>query len=235
MITCLILEDEPLAMQLMAEYISKHSMLELKAQFHNPLEAITWLQQYSVDIIFLDIQLPGMTGMEFAKLLPKHQRIIFTTAYIDYALDSFSFHVIDYLLKPISFERFSQATQKLVERMQQPASNLYVTKNDTANYLPIKMGQSLMKIQYEEIQFIKAQKEYIQIHTQEQRYLLYKRMKDLAVTLPSSFIRIHHSFIINLNYLQKTGAHYVQIGEAILPISASYKQALQKKLHQHLL
>jgi len=235
MITCLILEDEPLAMQLMAEHISKHSMLDLKAQFHDPLEAITWLQQHSVDIIFLDIQLSGMTGMEFAKLLPKHQRIIFTTAYIDYALDSFSFHVIDYLLKPISFERFTQATQKLMESMQQPTTNLYIIKNDSANYLPIKMGPSLLKIQYEEIQFIKAQKEYVQIHTQEQRYLLYKRMKDLAMVLPSSFIRIHHSFIINLNYLQKTGAHYVQIGEAILPISASYKQALQKKLHQHLL
>lgn len=232
-ITCLIVEDEPLAMQLMDDYIRKLPMLQLKGKCYDALEAMEMLKQQKVDVIFLDINMPALSGLEMAALIPKDQRIIFTTAYAEHALDSFSFHVIDYLLKPISFKRFLQAIQKLqlhifpVEPIEIP--------NKEPDLLFIKSGRTVINIRFSDILFIEAHKEYLQIHTHQQKHLVYKRMKDMAASLPASFIRIHNSYIINLQHLQKTDVQSVQIGEKELPVSSSYKEALQTKLKEYLL
>lgn len=232
-ITCLIVEDEPLAMQLMEDYIRKLPLLHLKGKCYDALDAIEFLKNNTADVIFLDINMPALSGLEMAALIPKNQRIIFTTAYAEYALDSFSFHVIDYLLKPVSFKRFLQAIQKL--QLHLLPSKTVEPPVKEPDLLFIKTGRTVIHIAYADILFIESNREYLQIHTKHQKHMIYKRMKDMAAALPPSFIRIHHSFIINLTYLQKTGTDYVQIDERVLPISSTYKAAFQKKMNEHIL
>lgn len=232
-ITCLIVEDEPLAMQLLEDYIRKLPMLQLKGKCYDALEALELLKQQKVDVIFLDINMPALSGLEMAALIPKDQRIIFTTAYAEHALDSFSFYVIDYLLKPVSFKRFLQAIQKLQLQIQ-PAESIETSAKEP-DLLFIKSGRTVINICFTDIQYIEAHKEYLQIHTKDQKHLVYKRMKDMAASLPASFIRIHNSYIINLQHLQKTNVQSVQIGDKELPVSSSYKEILQDKLKAYLL
>jgi two-component system LytT family response regulator len=232
-ITCLIVEDEPLAMQLMEDYIRKLPILHLKGKCYDALEAMEWLKHQKADVIFLDINMPALSGLEMAALIPKDQRIIFTTAYAEHALDSFSFHVIDYLLKPVSFKRFLQAIQKLQLQIQ-PFEPIELTAKEP-ELLFIKSGRTVINIRFTDIQYIEAHKEYLQIHTKDQKHLVYKRMKDMAASLPASFIRIHNSYIINLQHLQKTNVQSVQIGDKELPVSSSYKESLQEKLKAYLL
>ncbi len=232
-ITCLIVEDEPLAMQLMEDYIRKLPMLHLKGKCYDALEAMEWLKHQKADVIFLDINMPALSGLEMAALIPKDQRIIFTTAYAEHALDSFSFHVIDYLLKPVSFKRFLQAIQKLQLQIQ-PVELIESTAKEP-ELLFIKSGRTVINIRFTDILYIEAHKEYLQIHTKDQKHLVYKRMKDMATSLPASFIRIHNSYIINLQHLQKTNVQSVQISNKELPVSSSYKEALQIKLKEYLL
>jgi two-component system, LytTR family, response regulator len=232
-ITCLIVEDEPLAMQLMEDYIRKLPILHLKGKCYDALEAMEWLKRQKADVIFLDINMPALSGLEMAALIPKDQRIIFTTAYAEHALDSFAFHVIDYLLKPVSFKRFLQAIQKLQLQIQ-PAETIEI-RDKEPELLFIKSGRTVINIRFTDILYIEAHKEYLQIHTKDQKHLVYKRMKDMATSLPDSFIRIHNSYIINLQHLQKTNVQSVKIGDKELPVSSSYKEALQTKLKEYLL
>ncbi|MBL0883513.1 MAG: response regulator transcription factor [Chitinophagaceae bacterium] len=233
LITCLIVEDEPLAMQLMEDYIRKLPMLHLKGKCYDALEAMEWLKHHKADVIFLDINLPALSGLEMAALIPKDQRIIFTTAYAEHALDSFAFHVIDYLLKPVSFKRFLHAIQKLQLQIRTFETNDIPAKEP--DLLFIKSGRTVINIRFTDILYIEANKEYLQIHTKDQKHLVYKRMKDMAASLPASFIRIHNSYIINLQHLQKTDVQSVQINDKELPVSSSYKEALQAKLKGYLL
>jgi DNA-binding LytR/AlgR family response regulator len=232
-ITCLIVEDEPLAMQLMEDYIRKLPILHLKGKCYDALEAMEWLKHQKVDVIFLDINMPALSGLEMAALIPKDQRIIFTTAYAEHALDSFAFHVIDYLLKPVSFKRFLQAMQKLQLQIQ-PVETIEIPAKEP-ELLFIKSGRTVINIRFTDILYIEAHKEYLQIHTKDQKHLVYKRMKDMVTSLPDSFIRIHNSYIINLQHLQKTNVQSVQISDKELPVSSSYKEALQTKLKEYLL
>lgn len=233
-ISCLIIEDEPPAMQLLEDYIRKLPMLELKGKFYDAIEALEYLKKQPADIIFLDINLPGLSGLELAELIPKDQKIIFTTAYAEHALDSFSFHVIDYLLKPVSFKRFLQAIQKLQLHVSpSPVKEIQPAKQD--ELLFIKTGRTVIRIQFSDIIYIEAHKEYLCIHTGRQKHLVYKRMKEMAASLPDSFVRIHNSYIINLRHVQKLGQQLVEVGGRELPVSAGYKEAFQQHIQQHMM
>ncbi|MBW0177957.1 LytTR family DNA-binding domain-containing protein [Sediminibacterium sp.] len=233
-ISCLIIEDEPPAMQLLEDYIRKLPMLELKGKFYDAIEALEYLKKQPADIIFLDINLPGLSGLELAELIPKDQKIIFTTAYAEHALDSFSFHVIDYLLKPVSFKRFLQAIQKLQLHVSpSPVKEIQSAKQD--ELLFIKTGRTVIRIQFSDIIYIEAHKEYLCIHTGRQKHLVYKRMKEMAASLPDSFVRIHNSYIINLRHVQKLGQQLVEVGGRELPVSAGYKEAFQQHIQQHMM
>lgn len=233
-ITCLIIEDEPPAMQLLEDYIRKLPMLELKGKFYDGLEALEYLKKNTVDVIFLDINLPALTGLEMAALIPKEQKIIFTTAYAEYALDSFSFHVVDYLLKPVSFKRFLLAIQKLQTYISSPAvKEVPAQKQDQLLFL--KTGRTVIKIQFSEIVYIEAHKEYLCIHTTQQKHLVYKRMKEMAASLPDSFVRIHNSYIVNLQHVKKMSQQMVEIGGRELPVSAGYKDVFQQHIQQHMM
>lgn len=233
-ISCLIIEDEPPAMQLLEDYVRKLPMLELKGKFYDAIEALEYLKKQPADIIFLDINLPGLSGLELAELIPKDQKIIFTTAYAEHALDSFSFHVIDYLLKPVSFKRFLQAIQKLqLHILPTPAKEIQPVKQD--ELLFIKTGRTVIRIQFSDIIYIEAHKEYLCIHTGRQKHLVYKRMKEMASSLPDSFVRIHNSYIVNLRHVQKLGQQLVEVGGRELPVSAGYKEAFQQHIQQHMM
>ena len=233
-ISCLIVEDEPPAMQLLEDYIKKLPMLELKGKFYDAIEALEYMEKQSADVIFLDINLPALSGLEMASLIPKDQKIIFTTAYAEHALDSFSFHVIDYLLKPVSFKRFLQAIQKLqLHILPQPIKKMQSKKQD--EILFVKTGRTVVKIQFADILFIEAHKEYLCIYAGQQKHLVYKRMKEMAASLPDCFVRIHNSYIVNLQHVQKLGQQVVEVAGKELPVSASYKEAFQQHIQQHMM
>ena len=233
-ISCLIIEDEPPAMQLLEDYIQKLPLLNLKGKFYDAIEALDYLRKNTVEVIFLDINLPALSGLEMAALIPKEQKIIFTTAYAQHAFDSFSFHVVDYLLKPVSFGRFLQAIQKLhhytgtinAEREERPKEQ---------DLLFIKTGRKVVSIRYTDILYLEAHKEYLCIHTVQQKHLVYKRMKEMALGLPSQFIRIHNSYIVNLQHLENTAQQTVIIAGKVLPVSNTYKDGFQDRLKQFIL
>jgi DNA-binding LytR/AlgR family response regulator len=234
-IKCLIVEDEPPAMQLMETYIQKLPVLELAGKCYDALEAMDWLKKQTADVIFLDINMPSLTGLEMAGLIPKSQKIIFTTAYSEHALDSFAFHVVDYLLKPVSFKRFLESVQKLQAYQTGTAPAPGKPTDPTDDMIFIKTGRQLLPIQTDSILYIEAHKEYLCIHTLQQKHLVYKRMKDMASTLPDQFMRIHNSYIINLRKMGKADQHSVEINGMILPISNSYRESFQEKMKKHLL
>lgn len=234
-ITCLIVEDEPPAMQLMEDYIKKLPMLVLKGKCYDALEALDFLKNNQVDVIFLDINLPALSGLELAGLIPPEQRIIFTTAYGEHALDSFAFHVVDYILKPISFKRFLLAIQKLQMHISPQVISQEPAASRNNDILFIKTGRKLVHVKFSEIRYIEANKEYLCINTFDQKYWVYKRMKAMATSLPDHFIRIHNSFIINIQYLEKTDMQTVFIADIELPISNTYKEQFQVKLKDCLL
>lgn len=232
-ISCLIVEDEPPAMQLLEDHILKLPMLELKGKAYDALEALELLKHQDVDVIFMDINLPSLTGLEMASLLKPEQRIIFTTAYAEHALESFSFHVVDYLLKPISFKRFLQAVQKLQQYEASPTS--VVQGSSQQDMLFLKTGRVVIQVRYDDILFIEGQKEYLCVQTTTKKHLVYKRMKEMAAGLPPSFVRIHHSYIVNLQHVTETRTGSVLLAGNEFPVSQSYREQYRQKLNSLLL
>ena len=232
-LSCLIVEDEPNAMLLLQDHISKVPFLVLKGSCYDAMEAMHFLKEQHVDVLFLDINMPRLTGMELAAMLPASQKIIFTTAYSEYALDSFDYHVIDYLLKPISFKRFMQAVHKLDQVAEKKENkNEAVTEQD---FLFVKSGRQMHKISYDSILYIEASKEYLAIHTDTDKLLVYKRMKEVAQQLPAQFIRIHNSYIVNMHHVKSVGTAEVMVKETSLPVSNGYKSQLQENIQHRIL
>ncbi len=247
-ISCLIVEDEPHAMQLLEDHIAKVPYLRLAGKSYDAMDALNFLSANTVDVIFLDINMPILSGMEMAAMIKKEQKIIFTTAYSAYAVDSFEYHVIDYLLKPITFKRFMQSVNKL-QALNEPAgvrqpaagmdesrlthTNLQVTP--AAGYLFVKSGKQIHKIEYASVFYLEALKEYIAIHTKEGKVLVYKRMKEMAGSLPQQFVRIHNSYIVNVEHIRQIHAGMVQVNDTRLPISNSYRELFNSRISTSLL
>ncbi|HWB27982.1 MAG TPA: LytTR family DNA-binding domain-containing protein [Chitinophagaceae bacterium] len=228
-ISCIIIDDEPNALALLESYIVKIPSLELRGKFFDGVEALDFLKKNRVDVIFTDIQMPLLTGFELADILPRDQKFVFITAYAEHALNSFSFHVIDYLLKPINFKRFSQAVFKIESQNVTgpvPAS----PQSQQPAYLFAKSGRQIIKVNFDDILFIKGEKEYVNIQLKNEKLLVYKRMKEMETLLPSQFKRVHISFIVNTLYIQKVVMNQVVIGSAKIPVSDSYREAFLKFL-----
>jgi DNA-binding LytR/AlgR family response regulator len=228
-ITCLIVEDEPLARNLLTDYVKKVPSLELVDVCSSPLAAIEVLKQKKVDLLFLDIQMPEITGITLLKVLQKKPLVILTTAYSEYALESYDFDVVDYLLKPITLERFLRAVDKVSQRLESgitiPSTKEKLPLGEGQDFIFVKDGTKLVRIRYADILYVEGLKDYVTIYTRQQKITSLQRLKVLEDTLPSTkFIRIHNSYIVALDAIDAIHRGDVQIGTAMLPISDSYKK-----------
>jgi len=227
-IKCLIVEDEELARDLLEKFIEKIPHLKLITKCEQPLKALEIMQQEEIDLIFLDIQMPEMSGVEFLKMLPNHPTVIFTTAYPSYALEGYELNVTDYLLKPFSFTRFTQAVVKATEviRLKNLARKVPTDTSTSKDFILINADHKVYKIKYADISYIESMREYAAFHTiSKGRILSLISLKQLEKNLPESlFIRVHKSFIINREKVHTLEGNLLHIGDKQLPIGASYKE-----------
>jgi len=234
-IRCIAVDDEPLALRVIESHIEKMQDIELIAKCSNAIDAFAVLKNKKIDLIFLDIQMPELTGLDFLKTLQNPPHVIFTTAYRNYAIDAFDLDVLDYLLKPISFERFLKSINKFYNRKKESITNIKQNANsyhDTSSFIYIKKGKSMVKILVNNIIYIESLKDYVKIHTKEQTYLTKQQIKVFEEILPEDkFLRIHKSFIISLNSITSFSPSKIEINQTILPIGRTYKSLVLKKLN----
>lgn len=238
-LSCIIVEDEPMARDLLSQYIAKVPSLELLAAFPNPLEALEFLQENEPDVLFLDVQMPEITGISLLKILKRKPIVIMSTAYSEYAIEGFELDVTDYLLKPVTFERFLKAVDRATERKQAnlalQQSTLEVQPLPTvpadparADFIFVKDGAKMVKVRIKDIQFIEGLKDYVRIHTPKGRITTLQRLKSLENQLPSdAFFRIHHSYIVAIEWIDVIHRDRLEIGEQQLPISDTYRKAFK--------
>jgi len=231
MINCLVVDDEPIARQGLLEHIQQIDFLYAVAECKDAPEAAMWLQKKPVDLIFLDIQMPRITGIEFLKNLSSPPLIVFTTAYPDYAIEGFELDVLDYLLKPISFSRFLKTAMKAQDYLVKEKRS-----TETADeYFFIKANQKLEKIKMADVLYIEAMSNYIIVHTKQKKYVAYLTFKGMEEKLPNKlFIRIHKSFLVSVNAIQTIDISEVKLENCTLPISKSYREEVMNRIGDRL-
>jgi DNA-binding LytR/AlgR family response regulator len=228
--TCIIIEDEPLARKLMEEHVRNTPNLELVKSFGNPLLALEFLRENNVDILFSDIQMKEITGITLLKLLQKKPLIILTTAYSEYALEGYELDVLDYLLKPITFERFLKAVEKASARLSETNSVLIKSNNIldnkiTNDFIFLKDGTKLIKVKLSDIRYIQGLKDYVKVVAEDRQIVSLQTMKSLEETLPKTqFIRIHNSTIVAFAAIEEIERERIKIGKEYFSISDSYKK-----------
>lgn len=226
---CIIVDDEQLARALLQKYVEKFTELELVGSFKNPMEALEFLKTNEVDLMLLDIQMPEITGIEMLQTMQNKPMVIFTTAYSEYALDGFNLDVLDYLVKPFPFDRFSKAIQKALEyhHLKTKASISNVSKD----YLVVKADHRLHKIKFSDIKYIEGLREYVTFHLPEFKIVALESLKKLEEQLPSEdFLRVHKSFIIRKEGVTSAYGNMLEIGTKEIPIGKSYKEVVMKEL-----
>lgn len=216
---CLIIDDEQLARELIEMYCKKTPQLELVGLCKNTQEAIEIMNSTEIDILFLDIQLPDINGIEFAKTLIDSPYIIFTTAYNNFAIDGFELNAVDYLLKPFAYTRFLKAIQKISLRSE---------KKLLPNYIHIKADHKIHRLQFDDIQYIEGLREYVTFYTNGKQIITLESLKRLENTLPSSFIRVHKSYIVNNKFINSVCGSQLEVGKAKIPVGKSYKKEVSE-------
>lgn len=223
MINCMLVDDEPLAMEVIASYLAKITGFQIVAKCKNALEAFDVLQKKEVDLIFLDINMPQLSGIEFVKTLKNPPKIIFTTAYRDYAIEGYELNAVDYLLKPISFGRFMKAINKIQRKpAEHNATEIII---NTEPFLYVKMDKKVLKVYLEHIIYIESQKDYVKIVTKDKNVITKQKISYLEERLSSGqFIRVHRSYLVAINKITAFSSTSIEINEMELPIGRSYKQ-----------
>src|SRR5579871_571830 len=229
---CMIVDDEPNAVNLLEVLIAQCTPWQLLAKCYNALEAITFLKDNKVDLLFLDINMPMLSGMELAGLLNNETAIVFTTAYSEHAAESYSFNTIDYLLKPITLKRFLAATKKVETYFHSRMPEMEKSEETNSEYFFVKSGTELRKILLPEILFFESRKEYVRVVTQNFEILTYRRLKDIEAQLPKPFARVHHSFIVNIRQLNKIQDNHIHIGDIRIPIGEKFKDGLMEMIRK---
>lgn len=230
-LNCVIIEDEPLARNLMTEYVKKVPSLNLLNSFSNPLEALEALRTLPVDVLFLDVQMPEITGISLLKVLKKRPLVVLTTAYSEYALEGYELDVADYLLKPITFERFLKSVDKIMQRLEADPKPSIMTSEAGASptFVFVKDGTKLVKVRLDEILYVEGLKDYVTIHTKSQKITTLQRMKALEEQLPTDkFIRIHNSYIVAVDAIDVIHKNEVSIGSVSLPIGDTYRKSFKE-------
>ena len=235
-IKCIIVDDEPLAIKLITRHVNELPGLILVDSFQNPLEAFDLLKKESIDLIFLDIQMPVLTGIEFVKSLPNPPGIIFTTAFRNYAVESYELNVVDYLVKPITFTRFLKAVNKFTAQRSTPVVQTPTPETTLPiagkknNHLYVNSNKKHIKIDFDQILFVESIKDYVRIHTNQKNIITKDKISDFEKKLPNHFLRIHRSFIVNTDKITAFTAHDVEIEEREIPIGGSYKTEVMERL-----
>ena len=228
MIKCIIVEDEVLAQNVIQSHLQKIQQLELVAICNNAMEAKELLNRQEVDLVFLDIQLPGMTGLHFLRTLQYPPLVVLTTAYAEYALESYEFNVIDYLLKPISFERFSKAINKITD------GRLFTTvakekENIITDHIFIKANNKFFRVNFSEILYIQGMKDYLKIYTTEYKLITHQTMSEMEKTLPpKQFIRVHKSYIVAAAHIKSIYGNSIEMEKSTIPIGMVYKDKVME-------
>jgi two-component system, LytTR family, response regulator len=229
MLKCIAIDDEPLALELLEDNISKVSYLQLEASFSNPLDAMKLLQQQSIDLVFLDIQMPGLTGLQFIQSITQKPMFILITAYEKYALDGFNLDVVDYLVKPVALERFIKACNKAWELYQLKTTQKETLPDTSQDYFFINVDYSLLKVIFKDIMYIEGLKDYIKIHLKSSSKPVVARMsmKSIEEQLPSvMFIRVQKSYIVSKEYITAIRKNSIFIGNIEIPVGDNYKDGL---------
>jgi len=234
-INCVVIDDERLAREYIKKYIDKIPQLELIGEFNSPLKAVDLIKSGEVDLMFLDIQMPDITGVEFLKSLVHAPEVIFTTAYQEYALEGFNLSVADYLLKPFSFERFFQGVNKVIDRIENSKDKIdiaFPAQQETSienTYLTIRADRKFYKINFDEIIYIEGQKAYVTFYTEKRRITALASLKDLEDALPKAqFIRTHKSYIAAKRRIVSLEGSIIEVGETKLPVGKTYKEEVLK-------
>jgi two-component system LytT family response regulator len=240
MIRCLVVDDEPLALHIIEDYISKIPFLQLVKSTTNPIEALTIVQEGGVDLVYLDVQMPELTGIQFLRIANGKAKVILTTAYPQYALEGYELDVIDYLLKPIAFDRFFKSAQKAQSIIQPSAKNsvkeeavavaVPAPQSDfSTDFIFIKTEHKIQKVYLHDILFIEGLKDYISIFTEEERIITLQNMKKMEDALPERhFVRVHKSYIVALNKIDSIERSRIFIGEKVIPVGDTYRDQFFK-------
>jgi len=227
-LSCLIIEDESLLADVLAEYISQVPFLELKKIFNDGMSALEYLEVNNVDLIFIDINLPKLKGIDFIKMFPNSARYIITTAYHEYAVEGFNLNVVDYLLKPIEFNRFMMAVKKATDGL---VINRTLTENGMKDYFYINMNKRRVKVNFSEILYIEGLKEYVRIHVTREKLLITKmQIGHIQELLNEDFVRIHRSFIVAKKKVNSYNHVEVNVGNSTLPVGTNYKDTISRLL-----
>lgn len=231
-IRCIIIDDEPLARQGLKEYMEDTSFLQLEAEFDSPLKAAALLEEGKVDLLFLDIQMPKITGLQFMKTVQQAPPVIFTTAYPQYALDGFELNALDYLVKPISFERFLKSAYKAKEYFElRKVNGSEGALQAKATFFFIKADNKLVKLCFDDILFVEALQNYVAIYTTAKKYITYLTFKSIEEYLPpEQFIKTHKSYLVSAAKIDNIEGNIIRVGEHMVPISRTSKDDVMKKL-----
>ena len=236
-IKCAIVDDEPLAVELLASYVKRIPFLELSGKYSNATDALHGITEQPVDLLFLDIQMPELNGLELSKLVPESTRIVFTTAFNQYAVDGFRVNALDYLMKPISYADFLEACNKAMQWFQlvqqnetAPAATAAAEQQEEIKSIFVKSEYKLIQINLDDIRYIEGLKYYVKIYTEQSPHpvLSLMNMKAIEQMLPASrFIRVHRSFIVQKSKIREIERNRIVFGDVYIPIGDSYKQAFQ--------
>lgn len=229
-ISCIIVDDEPVARNIMKKHLSAIENIKVVAECKNAVEAFNIINKEKIDLIFLDINMPSISGLSFAKSINSKINVIFTTAYREYAVEGFDLMAVDYLLKPISFERLLQAVNKYIqENKKENYGNERPETEAGSDHFFVRSDRKMIKVPLKEIQFIESIGDYMRIHLQGKTVMTRDTISSIETRLPErDFIRTHRSFIVSLSHIDSFTSEYIEIGEKQIPISRSYKDSVLK-------
>ena len=232
MINCIIVDDEPIAREILQNHLLRINGIHVMDTCKNAVEAFNVINSHKIDLIFLDINMPEISGLSFARSINKNIKIIFTTAYRDYAVDGFDLKAVDYLLKPISFERIYQAINKYKNENlpvhPEPATELSFDKSD---FIFVKSERKMIKINFADLDYIESLADYLKIHLKHKTIITRETITNIEAKLPQTdFLRIHRSYIVSINKIESFTNEYVEINKKAIPISRSYKNDVKLRL-----
>jgi DNA-binding LytR/AlgR family response regulator len=231
MIKCILIDDEPLAIKVLEAHLKQVSEVSIEATFQNPIEAFDYLKSHQIDLIFLDIEMPLLSGIDFVKTVNSSTKVIFTTAHRNYAVESYELAVIDYLLKPISFSRLFASIQKYKSSENSNVENVILsTEKEIEKYIYVNENKKYIKIDFDAILYIESLKDYVKIHLVDKRVVTKDSISNFIKKLPNQFLRTHRSYIVNTKKITAFTALDVEINRIEIPIGASYKENILKLL-----